>query len=78
MVRAHRAMFNILYIRGVFDKKLDFFYKSQKKGHRKIFFVFFLNLITHYPHALCMVVRQLVVGLGKLLNIDVLCDPIPT
>ena len=49
-------------VRGVFDEKPEFCYKSQEKGHRKKCFLSFFNLITHYPHALCMVVRQLVVG----------------
>ena len=70
--------FEISLVRGVFDEKPEFCYKSQKNGHRKKLFTSFFILISHYSYAFCMVVRHLVVGFGKLLKIDVLCDPIPT
>ena len=59
-------------------KNQNFILNLKIRNIGKNFFGAFLNLITHYPYALCMVVRQLVIGFGKLLNIDVLCDPIPT
>ena len=65
-------------LEGYLMKNRNFVINLKRRDIGNNFLKFFFNLITHFPHALCMVVTQLVVGFGKLLNIDVLCDPIPT